>query len=50
MTPTPRDMSSAIRFLAMDAIARVGDGQSAMATPAHRWVRPTSARRCSPAT
>ena len=26
MTPTPREMSSAIRFLAMDAIARVGDG------------------------
>jgi transketolase len=26
MTPTPRELSSAIRFLAMDAIARVGDG------------------------
>ena len=26
MIPTPRELSSAIRFLAMDAIARVGDG------------------------
>ena len=26
MTPTPREMAHAIRFLAMDAIARVGDG------------------------
>ena len=26
MTPTSRELSSAIRFLAMDAIARVGDG------------------------